>query len=228
MSKTISIEQKLRNIGFRIAVNDKIEGLTNKQLLSDFDIERTLIEVAYVIKNEADYRLLSILLTWVKVFGEYVIVEKFKKLSKQIVKERGQNSILNGIAVWGFINKQTKWKTLIENSELNSYLVDVALTKSSEKFHGFKKDWLKFGVKVPENMLRERATDVFSLEELAAKNLQFRNRLLFGACWRSDIIMALELGISKPSEIEKILECSHEPAIRISKEYRIAKIGNAA
>jgi hypothetical protein len=222
MSNQITLDQKLRFIGFRLNVNETSSPVHEHEVLEHADIERTLIEAAYVIRAEDDYRLFSILLTWIKIFGEYVIVEKFEKLAASVELERGPNPILNAIAVWGTINKQTKWKRLISRSKKNQYIVDKELTESSAKFPGFKADWLKFGIKVPAKMLRERDTDVLTFKELASKNIQFKNRLLFGAGWRSDIITANEIGIDSVARIEKILGCSHEPAYRITKEYRIA------
>jgi len=230
MSKIITLDQKLRFIGFRINVNQASKKIDGADILRESDIERTLIEAAYAIQKEHDYRLFSILLKWIEIFGEYVIVEKFEKFSKIATREQGLNPILNAIAVWGTIHKQTKWNRLIVKSKANAYIVDKELTDSSETYPGLQDKWLKYGVKIPNKMLRNRDTDVLSVPELASQNLQFRNRLLMGSSWRSDIITANELGFEKVSEIENVLGCSHEPAHRITKEFRIVlatRVGSA-
>ena len=59
-------------------------------------------------------------------------------------------------------------------------------------------------------------------KELAHDTQQCRNRLLYGASWRADIIAAIEQGAANPFIISKTLGCSYEPAHRIFREYQIA------
>ena len=63
---------------------------------------------------------------------------------------------------------------------------------------------------------------MLTTERLIQKNLQYRNRLLFGASWRADIITAIQMGMKTPYEISKKIGCSYEPAYRIFKEYALA------
>ncbi len=56
-------------------------------------------------------------------------------------------------------------------------------------------------------------------EMLARINNQYKNRLLYGANRRADIITAIEFGMKSPYEISKKLNCSYDPAHRIFKEY---------
>jgi hypothetical protein len=60
-------------------------------------------------------------------------------------------------------------------------------------------------------------------EELLKINLQFRNRLIYGANWRADIITAIQMGIDNPNKIKELIGCSYEPANRIFKEYSMAR-----
>ena len=69
--------------------------------------------------------------------------------------------------------------------------------------------------------LRIRPNDVLSVEPLARSNRQYRNRLLYGASWRADIITAIEDGAQTATEISRQVGCSYEPAHRVRREYSI-------
>ncbi|MBI2606730.1 MAG: hypothetical protein HYW49_11695 [Deltaproteobacteria bacterium] len=222
-AKKIHINQKMWFIGFRIGYTSDDHALSSFDRAS-VDIERTLIDAAYEARS--DFRILSVLMSWIKVHGEYVIVEKFFKFAKHEQDKRGHNPVINGIAVWGTLCKQTKWARYVSRSPEDEYLVDPELTDLSAEFRGYKQDWLRLGVKVPLKMIRIREDDVFSPKELVQGNLQFRNRLIIGSAWRSDIVTAIEYGLENPTVISKTLGCSYEPALRIFKEYRLAKASN--
>ncbi len=216
----IHINQKLSFIGFRIAYDSTDFDLKPIDKVN-LDIERTLIDAAYLAMD--DFRVLSILMTWVKVHGEYVIVEKFFKLAKIAMKERGHNPVINGIAVWGSLCKQTKWTRYIYKSKKNEFLVDKEISKLTANYKGYKADWLKLGVKVPLKLIRIREADVYTAKELAKNNLQFRNRLIIGSSWRSDIVTAIDYGLTNPYMISKTIGCSYEPAHRVFREYNLTK-----
>ncbi len=90
------------------------------------------------------------------------------------------------------------------------------------RFYGAAIPYLeKIGIMIPEGSLRIRDKDVLPAEILLKKNMQFKNRLLFGANWRADIITAIEWGMENPNRISKLLGCSYEPANRIFREYML-------
>lgn len=226
MNKKASLNQRMKAIGFRIGYDD-IDVIVPKEDWFQFDIEKTLIDSAF--EAQKDYRILSLLMTWISVHGDRVIIEKLFKLSSAAQNERGHNPIINGIAVWGTVCGYNRFKRYISHSKQDEYLVDREMTESFESFQGLKEDWLKYGVKVPLKMVRIRIDDILSDEDLARSNLQYRNRLLVGASWRADILTAVELGMKTATEISKKTGCSYEPAHRVLKEITLAKkAGEAA
>ncbi len=218
-----SLEARLFSIGFRIGFEGDALSGTPKQWLALADIEQTLLEVT--AQAQKDYRLLSVLMTWIQIHGEQVIVEKLFKRAKKLDPLAGAYApeILNGMAVWATVCKMEKWKKCISGDPKHTYLIDEEITHSFEAYSGLKPEWLKYGVKVPEKMIRIRASDVLSPLELASTHHQYRNRLIYGASWRADIITAIQAGYRSPTEIARSIGCSYEPAYRVLKDYSIAE-----
>lgn len=221
MSSSISLNQRLRLIGLQIAHSDP-EVPTADLSCFDYDIEETLIEAAYAAQT--DFRLLSVLATWITVHGDYVVVEKFFKKVKAFEKYKGRCSVINLLAAQATSVGFHKWKKWITTSPSDpEYPVKPSLLKGSIEYQGPNEDLISYGVLVPKSFLRIRKADVLTQEELAKENLQYRNRLLFGCSWRAEIVSAIESGIENPSAISRTIGCSYEPAHRVSKEYLLAR-----
>jgi predicted transcriptional regulator len=59
-------------------------------------------------------------------------------------------------------------------------------------------------------------------KSVAAINVQYRNRLLYGADWRADVITAIQMGATRPATIVKWIGISYEPAHRIFEDLKDA------
>src|SRR5262249_47629716 len=114
-------------------------------------------------------------------------------------------------------------KLLRTSSRHPEHPVDPELLESSIQFQGSDEELKKHGILVPKKLLRIRPEDVLTEVELSKSNPQYKNRLLFGACWRADIITAIEAGVENPSQISRLLGCSYEPAHRVFREYQLAR-----
>lgn len=179
------------------------------------DLEKTLHEATLEIPQ--DGRLFSLLCSWVSIHGDYVIIEKLMKLQK-----KSPSIWLVALAICAANMGFHKWKRLIKKQKSLLALVHTDLALSSISLKGEEPNFRKNGFLIPRGSIRIRSSDVLTSEYLVKKNSQYRNRLLFGACWRADIITAIEVGIKTPYQIAKILGCSYEPAHRIFKEYNLA------
>ena len=190
------------------------------------DIERTLLDV--VLEVPTDRRLASVLFTWVKVHGAYVIVEKLRKLSRQACWSSRERSVwLVALARWAVECGGHKWKKLIEPQDEVHHLFEAEVSESAIRMKGAVPWLLEVGFRVPEGAIRIREGDVLSPEELASVNLQYRNRYRYGPSWRADIITAIESGLDTPTEIMRRVGCSYEPAHRVLREWRIASASAA-
>ncbi len=205
----LSLDQKLSYIGVQLAGVQKIK---RSQWI---DIENTLHEATLEVPQ--DSRLFLLLCSWVSVHGDYVIIEKLMKLQK-----KKNSPWLVALAICAFNMGFHQWKRLIKKQKGPLALVSTDLALSSIALKGEEPHFRKNGFLVPIGTVRVRASDAQTSELLVKKNPQYRNRLLFGASWRADIITAIEVGMKTPYQIAKTLGCSYEPAHRIFKEYALA------
>lgn len=207
----------LSRIGFRLFGTDTSAAAARE------DIEATLLSL---IKNLPDeYRLASVLLSWVKVHGNYVIVEKMMKRVRKESPDSALSRWMVLVAAWAVECGYHKWKKLGAPLAGPIYFYAPEVSEAAIARKGAI-PWLEsVGFRVPRDSFRIRESDVLSPEELIAINRQYRNRYLYGASWRADIITAIQDGISSPAEISRVTGCSYEPAYRISQEYRMVEKG---
>ncbi|MFZ4715126.1 MAG: hypothetical protein ACOYL6_15500 [Bacteriovoracaceae bacterium] len=131
--------------------------------------------------------------------------------------------ILNFIIAVAITNKHNKWKRWLKtNIKKPIYPIDKESLESAIKVKGRNEDLAKLGILVPVGFLKTSEDKVYDQVQLARKNKQYRNRLIIGPNWRSDIITAIELGLENPFKISTTLGCGYESAYRVMKEYKIA------
>jgi hypothetical protein len=184
-----------------------------------FDIEQVILDAAKQMRD--DGRLASLIFSWVHMHAEHVIVEKLRKLLHKN-KDEDQQIAVSALAAYAVAQSQHKWKKLILPDAKGKCLFRGKAAESAVKLKGAE-PWAKeYGILIAEGSVRIRTEDVLSGEDLAKANLQYRNRLLFGASWRADIITAIQQGASTATEVMKRVGCSYEPAHRIRREYLIA------
>ena len=185
------------------------------------DIEETLLSVIGIFPD--DYRLASVTLSWIKVHGNHVIVEKLAKISNKTGRRDGRASTwLSLAATWAVECGWHKWRKLALSFPGPIYLYSPDISEAAIARKGLLEWPAPMGFRIPRDFLRIRENDVLTPEELIALNPQYRNRYLHGASWRADIITAIQQGISSPTEISRLLGCSYEPAHRVSREYLMA------
>lgn len=213
-----NLDHRLEAIGFRLA--HTVSSSRAPDTL-DVDIERTLLDA--LVELPSDRRLASLLFTWVKVHGAHVIVEKLRKLAGPARFDPDSPTIwLSALAAFAIENGSRKWSKLFVKPPRPILLYPAELTQSAIAMKGAI-SWLESaGFLLPAGSLRIREADVLPAAELVRRNRQFRNRYLYGASWRADIITAVQEGYSRPAAIVRHVGCSYEPAYRISKEYTLA------
>lgn len=207
----ITLDHKLVYIGLQIVTSKR------SYFKEWIDLEQTIYDATIEIQN--DTRLFSLLCSWVSVHGDYVVIEKLMKLQKKM-----NSPWLVALAIYAANSGFHQWKRLVKKQSAIYALVDQDLALSSISMKGEEPEFQKNGFLIPKGSIRVRNSDVLSTHRLIKQNLQFRNRFLYGASWRSDIITAIENGIKNPYQIAKILGCSYEPAHRIFKEYLLANL----
>lgn len=211
-----NLDTALSKIGFRISSNN----LDNRGIYF-IDIEETIIKALYEAKN--DGRLLSLIFSWQNVNGQYLITEKFFKLRDLYQKIIGPNHLINAFCAYsvhiGF-HKYKKGSIRLKKEQFLLREAPAAIKSSGAV------SWLKeINILCPNSHFVLKIESVMPPSELVKYNLQFKNRLIYGANWRADIITAIQMGIENPSKIKDLIGCSYEPANRIFKEYTMAATG---
>lgn len=206
------LEYRLVHIGISLS----IEGEVHKKAW--VDIEQTLIDGCYEV--ESDSRLLSLLFSWIGVHGKYLNADKLIKLNRLTSRFRGESPWFYALCAFGVEKGILKLKKGIKKQKEAVFFRNEK-SKTIFEMKGAIPYLEKIGIMIPEGNLRIRDKDVLPAEILLKKNKQFKNRLLFGANWRADIITAIEWGMENPNRISKLLGCSYEPANRIFREYML-------
>jgi hypothetical protein len=213
---TSNLNDRLSAIGFRIS------GGSESPATDEVDIERTLLEAVTLLAQDA--RLASLVLSWVKVHGEFVILEKLRKLASQQERaEPGSTTWLAALAAFALKEGQRRWKQLLRRPKEPVYLFPREVTRSAIGMKG-SVDWLaKANFIVPLEALRIREQDVLEPRQLIRRNRQYRNRYLYGPSWRADIVSAMEQGLKTPAAIARAVGCSYEPAYRVYHQLALVK-----
>ena len=213
---SMDLNNQLKLIGLRLAVPSSPNRAGAEGAI---DIEATLLNAMALFQRDA--RLASLIFSWVKVHGSYVIVEKLRKLAASAPPEA--TPWLPALAALAVEDGSHKWRKLLHRLDQPLMLFPAALTRSAVARNGVT-GWLeRWNIIVPQGALRIRERDVLSPPELIALNRQYRNRYLYGPNWRADIITAIESGAGTPSQVMRLVGCSYEPAHRIFTEYHLAR-----
>ncbi len=208
-----NLNTALSRIGFRISSND-----LQVKPKSYIDIEETIIKALYEARN--DGRLLSLIFSWQQFNGEYLITEKFFKVRDRYQKILGPNILINAFCAFSVNLGLHKYKKGSVRLKKEQYLLREA--PAAVKSTGAV-PWLKeINILCPNSHFVLKMESVMPPSELVKYNLQFKNRLIYGANWRADIITAIQMGIENPSKIKDLIGCSYEPANRIYKQYLMA------
>ena len=212
----MDLMNQLRIIGVNI-------GLTNEYDI-EADIEETIIRACYEVEN--DPKVLSYLFSWLIIHHNYILTEKFLKVYKQVSLVMGESPYFIAVCAYCFNLGDHRFKKMCNKLNKPFYM-----GQGSEKS---KKDFIKLkgaisylqklNIFVPTTYIRIRRGDALPPDRLAVDNLQYRNRLLYGANWRADIITAIESTeelSSNPYQISKKIGCSYPSVLRVYKEYEI-------
>lgn len=211
---TLSFDERLSRVGFRLAGWSPPKGVK----AGAPDIEVTLLDIVQQLPE--DGRLFSLALSWIKVHGAYVIVEKLRKLSRR--KAESSTLWLPALAAYAVQCRLPKWRALLRKLPEPRYFYPPEVSDGAIAMKGAI-PWLEsLNFRVPEGSLRIRESDVLSPEQLAAIHRQYRNRYLYGPSWRADIVTAIEEGARSPTEVAKRVGCSYEPAHRVFRELKVS------
>lgn len=211
MAKIDELYRDLEAIGFRVSHSFELSNLNNEP-----DIEKTLVRSLYYIDDEG--RLLGLLFTWLKVHGLHIIADKFFKEYEEAKVYLGETPWFAGVCAYMYSLKDHRFKKGIKRAYVEHSFGNRDQT-SLIKLKGPVGYLEAIGIQVPASAIRIREHDVLSVEELLKFNKQYRNRYIFGANWRSEIITSIQNGAKNPNQVAKMLGIARSRVGIVFNEY---------
>ena len=208
MTRSITIFDKLASIGCQFS---------DVQLVS-VDIEEALAEAIETLPHSSDRgRILKVLCSWIIENGNHVILEK---LSKKLTKKASEGADISYAALLGAFavsQKLHKW------SILKKFRPDVIVAVGDPKGSTQPEEWARgVNFSLRKGGIQTDVKYTLSRSQLAKIHKQYRNRLIYGAQYRADIITATQIGATTIKDVVRLIGVSREPASRVLSELRDA------
>jgi len=155
----------------------------------DSNIEDTLLFASIEAMEQQDLRVLAILVTWFGVHAPWVNADRLTKIVA--THESGRvRALWSALARWQGKDRRFERLTRIYTSAQLD-LLPVG-TGFQMKRHGEDRRFAGGALRVPANVLRDRAADVDPPAELARHHHPYRCRVMIGPTYRADMWAALE------------------------------------
>jgi hypothetical protein len=153
------------------------------------NIEDTLLFASIEAMEHDDLRVLAILVTWFGVNAPWVNADRLIKLVSQHKSARVR-ALWSALARWQ--GRDRRFARLIKAHygpalDLLAVGTDFQIRRRGEDLR-FKGTALR----VPADLLRDRAADVLTPAELAQRHRAYRYRIMMGPSYRADMWAALE------------------------------------
>lgn len=210
------LTQAMSGIGMRFATED-VDVETN--------IEDVLLAASWTGVIEGDLRVLSVLTTWLDTHAEVVNVDRLTRVVSALPLER-LRAYWVSVAQW--LSKDSRWRrmTKLWTGTRVDLLEDGAFHLSR---HGEDKRFASSPLRVPANVLRDRAADVDTPTEVARRHPAYRARVMMGAKYRSDMWALVERNASlSAAEIARRTYGSYATAVDVRRRQRVLADGSRA
>lgn len=199
----------LFSIGIR--VNSPIK------VLAQSDIEETLVDSLYFI--DRDSRLLGLILSWMKVHHLKINADKFFRTYE---KKEERNPWFSGVC--SYLLRELKDHRFKKGVSKNRKTHDWMNRDQSSliKMKGPCAFLESEKISIASTSVRIRESDIFEPKELCGVHNQYRNRCLYGANWRSDIITFYQINPTTIYKISKDMGIRWNVVNSVISDYRTA------
>jgi hypothetical protein len=214
LSNINEIFRDLEAIGFRVTYSSV------PKLSEEPDIERTIVKSLYHIDEEG--RLLGLIITWLKIHGTHLMADKLFKEYDAAKEYLGETPWFSGICSFMYSQKDHRFKKGVVKLKKPHHLGNRDQS-SLVKLKGPIEFLESVGILAAETSLRIRESDVLTVDELVRTNRQYRNRYIFGANWRAEIITSIQNGAQNPNQVSKLLGIARSRVGIVFKEYSLIK-----
>jgi hypothetical protein len=214
-----SLNADLRSIGMRIG--------STPASRDPADIESTLVSAVEQALPH-DFRLLGVIVGWLEAHHARVNVPRLGRFIKRGMQASTLPAFWEAMGHW-LGATDARWRALerlyhgdpldLDDPEITA--LQLARVGADPRFEAS-------ALRVYAGLLRSRAADVDTIEQLAARHPQYRKRLEFGANYRADVWCALERSPkATPAEIARIVGCAYETARSVAEDFRVLERARA-
>lgn len=205
-----SLDQSLFDIGIQL-------NIPYRKLKSWVDIEKTILQA--LLQARDDRKIFSLILSWADTYGDRLIAEKLIKIYKKMDIKADQEVWFRMFFIYMFDSGHRSFKNLaleypIKTLARRDYATALKLKGAHSIFE-------KYNILIPESFINISKKNISPIEVLFKRNFILKNRYLFGANWRSDIISAIQMGMQNPFQIKNTIGCSYDAAYRTFKDYKL-------
>jgi len=190
------------------------------------NIENTLFFASEEGMDRADYRVLSILVTWLGVHGSRVNVDRLARLIGAGGSKRVR-AFWAAVGLW--LAKDRRFSRLIRfHSGKPIDLLDVG-AEFQVRRHGEDRRFEGSALRVPANILRDRPADVMTPGQLARNHRAYSWRVAIGPTFRADMWAEMEgtAGL-KAAEIARKTYGSFATAWQAKRDWEVWVSGRAS
>jgi hypothetical protein len=153
------------------------------------NIEDTLFFASVEAMERDDLRVLAVLVTWFGVHARWVNADRLTRLVAAQGTARVR-ALWSALAVWQAKDRRfARLGALYDGPRVDLQTVGSAF---HIRKHGEDPRFSGSRLRVPANVLRDRAADVLSPRELALRHRAYRSRLRMGPTYRADVWVTLE------------------------------------
>lgn len=183
----------------------------------DADIEATVVHASSLGMDDGDFRVLSVLTTWLGMHHAHVNADRLIRL---VANHDSMRTRAYWSAVASWLAKDRRFARL----GLKQAAVDLLPvgTDFQIKRKGEDERFAGSTLRVPRGTLRDRADDVLSPIVLAQRHAGFRNRVVIGPTWRADVWTVLEKTPQLTvTEAARRAACSFATAWQAMQDFKV-------
>jgi hypothetical protein len=183
------------------------------------NIEDTIFFASAEAMDASDLRVIAMLMGWFGVHHAWVNADRLTKLVSTRASERA-SALWSALASWqGSDRRYARLAGRYRGPRLDLL---AAGTEFQIRRHGEDPRFEGSCLRVPANLLRDRAGDIAPPEQLARQHRTYRYRVMMGTSYRADCWAALESepGLS-PSELARRTYAAFATAWHAKRDFAI-------
>lgn len=182
-------------------------------------IEETLLHASWLGMQENDFRVLSVLTTWIGVHYQRINAARLLRTLQPCSSPRVL-AYWASVARW--LEKDRRFARMRKLHEGSPVELLAVGTSFQIQRRGEDQRFVHSQLRVPQGALRERPSDLLSAERLARTHPGYRNRVILGPTWRADVWTILEQNPHLTvAQAARLAGCSFATAWQVLQDHRL-------